>query len=96
MYVKSVGTFGLLMSKSNPEAKKPSWVDYFRVSFDFFNGYVSTVAEANSLIREYELDTTTSFVSTRDTGKFGENDRSKNLQFIHSQRVSRGQRVGRL
>ena len=95
--MKSVGTFGLLMSKSNPETeKKPSWVDYFRVSFDFFNGYVSTVAEANSLIREYELATTTSFVSTRDTGKFGENDRSKNLQFIHSQRVSRGKRVGRL
>ena len=43
---KSVETLGPLMSKLNPEGYMPSWVDYFRVSYDSFNGCVSTLAEA--------------------------------------------------
>ena len=42
-----------------------------------------TLAKTNSLIREYEL-ATTSFVITRDTRKVGENGRSLQ-QLNHSQ-----------
>ena len=66
------------MDRIEPEidagiAEKPAWNCYFKHAYDDYNGYVNTKEEATALISAYELATTTSFKSIRDTGNFGGN-----------------------
>ncbi|KAJ7384053.1 hypothetical protein OS493_024067 [Desmophyllum pertusum] len=60
-----------LATHSMAALEKP-WIEHFEVSFDDYSGFVSTATTAATLIREYEVATTSAFVITKQTKGFGD------------------------
>jgi len=55
-----------------------SWSQLFSVSFSEYSGYVMSLEDAINLIKEYEVNTTTTFTVAYQTKGFGNSPVGKN------------------
>ena len=62
-----------------------SWSQLFSESFSDYSGYVTNLEDAIKLIKEYEVNTTTSFTVTYQTRGFGKSPIGKISFFVFNQ-----------